>query len=284
MSNRDDDNNSTNDDAPVDFIDELNDLSIGDDYAPAAPPSTPQRVKRRVVINTDANETQEIEAVGKKKSYRPAVLDRQPSNNKSPIDAALKDLKNGAVTTADSTTTGTSADPDYAEKQDLLRQIESFKKQLFVTGSGNRFTVFNSLEQIRAERDLCNNQVNERRGHKTMKGAILLLTPFIEKVIDKAVPKERFDVTSNYTLTQEIEENWEAMFAEPMTQIAILHAKWFAVSPYSEIAHSAFACASSCDAKNQTIRCAEKSPTPSAPNTPETATTTDSADDDDVLQ
>ena len=55
------------DDGPVDFDAELNDISIGEDYAPAVtpPPSNTPRVKRRVIVNEDNNTTHEIPAVGK---------------------------------------------------------------------------------------------------------------------------------------------------------------------------------------------------------------------------
>lgn len=263
------------DDGPVDFDAELNDFSIGDDAPPPVPNSTP-RTKRRVIINEDDNTTHDVPAAGKKKNSLPLAV--RNMNNYKPIEPTSNEPN---LESLPSDTSAPTAGDDESAKQEIVYQIEQLKKQLYVEGSGMRPTRFNTMQQLLDERDLCNNQVNTRRGHGAIKGAVLALTPFIEKIITRVVPQEQFDVSSHYHLKDEVKESW-GMFEEAMTQIAILHAKWFAVSPYAEVAQCMFACADSCDKKNQAIRRAEKSPTASAPNTPAYATTSSQDDDNGV--
>jgi len=266
------------DDGPVDFDAELNDFSIGEDYAPSIPPppSNTPRVKRRVIIDESNNTTQEIPAVGKKKNSLPVAV--RNMNNYKPLEPPLNDVPEPCDAPP------TPPSEDVAEKQIIITQINELKKKLYVEGSGMRPTTFNSMEQLLAERDLCNTQINSRRGNGVMKGAVIALTPFIEKLIAAVAPAEQLDVSSHYHLKDEVKECW-GMFEESMTQIAILHASWFAVSPYADVAQCMGVCIDSCNRKNQAVRNAEKSPTASAPNTPQTATSSvDDDNDEDVLQ
>lgn len=270
------------DDGPVDFDAELNDFSIGEDYAPTVPPppSNTPRVKRRVIINEDNNTTQEIPAVGKKKNTPPAAVRSIGSalglNDVPKYRAVDTDAVPDAPIEGDT--------DDKAAKQIIITQINELKKKLYVEGSGLRPTLFNTMEQLVAERDLCNTQINSRRGNGVMKGAVIALTPFIEKLIAAVAPADQLDVSSHYHLKDEVKECW-GMFEESMTQIAILHASWFAVSPYADVAQCMGVCIDSCNRKNQAVRNAEKSPAASAPNTPQTASNSvDDDNDEDVLQ
>ncbi len=197
----------------------------------------------------------------------------------------LNDLPKYQITDAGATEQPAEGDTDdKAAKQIIITQINELKKKLYVEGSGMRPTVYDLMEDLIAERDLCNTQINSRRGNGVMKGAVIALTPFIEKLIAAVAPVDQLDVSSHYHLKDEVKECW-GMFEESMTQIAILHASWFAVSPYADVAQCMGVCIDSCNRKNQAVRNAEKSPTASAPNTPQTATS--SVDDDngeDVLQ
>ncbi len=268
------------DDGPVDFDEELNDFSIGEDYALSIPPppSNTPRVKRRVIINEDNNTTQEIPAVGKKKNTPPAAVRSIGSA------LGLNDLPKYQTTVSDAPPQGDTE--DKIAKQVIITQIEQLKKKLFVEGSGMRPTVYDLMEDLIAERDLCNTQINSRRGHGVMSSGLVWAAGLLEKFITIVAPKDQVDVSSTYHLQDEVKE-CKAMFEESLTQISILHAGWFAVSPYAEVVQNMGACIASVDRKNQKVREFEKSPTASAPNTP-VSTSSNSQDDDgevvDVLQ
>lgn len=271
------------DDGPVDFDTELNDFSIGEDYAPSIPPppSNTPRVKRRVIVNEDNNTTHEIPAVGKKKKLPPsAVRNMKPTSS----EPSLEDLMKAARPAA---SVGVVVEPpsgeDVAEKQVIITQINELKKKLFVEGSGMRPTTFNTMEQLVAERDLCNTQINSRRGHGVMSSGLVWAAGLLEKFITIVAPKDQVDVSSHYHLQDEVKE-CKAMFEESLTQISILHAGWFAVSPYADVMQNMGACIASVDRKNQKVREFEKSPTSSAPNTPVSASSSQDEEVVDVLQ
>ena len=175
---------------------------------------------------------------------------------------------------------------DVAAKQIIITQINELKKKLFVEGSGMRPTVFNTMEQLTAERDLCNTQINSRRGHGVMSSSLVFAAGWLEKLITAVVPPDQVDVSSNYHLKDEVKE-CKAMFEESLTQISILHVYFDIQWPYAEVVQNMGACIASVDRKNQKVREFEKSPTASAPNTP-VSTSSNSQDDDgevvDVLQ
>lgn len=276
------------DDAPIDFDSVLNDFSIGEDTAPDIPPPPPSntpRARRRVLINEDDNTTHEVPAAGKQKKLQPSAIRKLNAATKTTddIDSMLKSrLGSGAAPLVEPPT-----GEDIAEKQVIITQITELKKKLFVEGSGMRPTTFNTMEQLVAERDLCNTQINSRRGNTAMTAGLVWAAGLVEKVLTAVAPPEQLDVSSHYHLQDEVKE-CKAMFEESLLQISILHAGWFAVSPYADVAQCMGACISSVNAKNQKIREFEKSPTASAPNTPVSATGSNSQDDDnetvDVLQ
>lgn len=269
------------DDGPIDFDSVLNDFSIGEDTAPDIPP--PPRPRRRVIINEDDNTTHDVPAAGKQKKLQPSAVRKLNTAPKTTddIDSMLKSrLGSGAVAAPLESPSG----EDIAEKQVIITQINELKKKLFVEGSGMRPTTFNTMEQLVAERDLCNTQINSRRGNTAMTAGLVWAAGLVEKVLTAVAPPEQLDVSSHYHLQDEVKE-CKAMFEESLLQISILHAGWFAVSPYADVAQCMGACISSVNAKNQKIREFEKSPTASAPNTP---VGSNSQDDDnetvDVLQ
>jgi len=140
-----------------------------------------------------------------------------------------------------------------AEKADLIRIINELKKKLNAVGSGMVPGFGNSVEELKAEVDVLNADLNSKRGDQAVKALILYAMPLIELAISRAVPPGQFDVSSKYHLKSEVEENW-VIFEEAATHIAILHAKWFQVGPYATIAKATAACAASCNAKNQAVR------------------------------
>jgi hypothetical protein len=107
--------------------------------------------------------------------------------------------------------------------------------------------------------------------------------------LTKVASPEQLDVSSTYHLKDEVKE-CKAMFEESLTQISILHAGWFAVSPYADVAQCMGACIESTNRKNQKVREYEQthaqSPTSSAPNTPVSPTSSNDDDNEtvDVLQ
>lgn len=140
-----------------------------------------------------------------------------------------------------------------ADKADLIRIINDLKKKLNAVGSGLVPSFGHSVEELKAEVDLLNADLNSKRGDQAVKALILYAMPLIELAISRAVPQSQFDVSSRYHLKTEVEENW-VIFEEAATHIAILHAKWFQVGPYATIAKATAACAASCNAKNQAVR------------------------------
>jgi len=284
------------DDGPVDFDAALNDFAIGDDYAPPIPdpPTNTPRVKRRVLINEDENTTHDVPAAGKQKKLPPSAIRNlnatPPSKTTDDVDSLLKSKRAASLSIAPQLDTcPPPAGEDDAEKQVIITQITELKKQLNVEGSGMRPTKFNTMEQLVAERDLCNTQVNSRRGHGVMGAGLVWVAGLLEKVLTKVASPDQLDVSSTYHLKDEVKE-CKAMFEESLTQISILHAGWFAVSPYADVAQCMGACIESTNRKNQKVREYEQthaqSPTSSAPNTPVSATSSNDDDNEtvDVLQ
>ncbi len=140
--------------------------------------------------------------------------------------------------------------PPPGEKGRLIAIIQGLKKKLNAVGSGLEPSLQNTVEELQEEVDLLNNDLNAKRGDQAIKSLILYAMPVIETLIDRMVPKEKLDVSSKFTLTEEVKNNW-AMFEDAATQIAINHASWFAVGPYGEIAKATAGCALSADAKNK---------------------------------
>lgn len=136
------------------------------------------------------------------------------------------------------------------EKGRLIRIIQELKKKLGAVGSGLEPTLQNTVEELQEEVDILNNDLNSKRGDQAIKTLILYAMPVLETIIERMVPKDKLDVSSKYHLSDEVKNNW-AMFEDAATQIAIMHASWFAVGPYGEIAKATAACAISADAKNK---------------------------------
>jgi hypothetical protein len=143
--------------------------------------------------------------------------------------------------------------PAPGEKGRLIRIIQELKKKLGAIGSGLEPTLQNTVEELQEEVDILNNDLNSKRGDQAIKTLILYAMPLIETVIERMVDKNKLDVSSKYHLSDEVKNNW-AMFEDAATQIAIMHASWFAVGPYGEIAKATAACAISADAKNRAER------------------------------
>lgn len=163
-------------------------------------------------------------------------------------------------------------------KQAKIVIIERLQKQLGAVGTGLRPTMYDSIEDLDAEIDALNSDLNTKRGDKAVKKLTLMLMPLIELAVDKMVPKEKFDLSTYRHLKEEVEDNWE-MFEEAVQHIAILHSSWFAVTPYHELASSTYACAMSVNAKNQAYR-ARGLPPPAPHNSPESDDETTTGDED----
>lgn len=139
------------------------------------------------------------------------------------------------------------------EKGRLIRIIQQLKKKLGAVGTGLEPTLSNTVEELQEEVDILNNDLNSKRGDQAIKSMIMYAVPVLEMLITNFVPRDKLDVSSKFTLTEEVSNNW-AVLEDAATHIAILHESWFAVGPYGELAKGIAGCALSADAKNKAAR------------------------------
>lgn len=146
-------------------------------------------------------------------------------------------------------TTQMSAE-DKKRKINKIGIIHDLRAKLYAVGSGMKPHVEQTDEMLDAEIDLLNSEINSRRGDAAVKQITLMLMPLLEQLIDRAVPKDKFDVTG---LQEEVNENWEIL-DDACKHISILHRDWFEVSPYAEWCKGVYTCAFSRNMKNQMRR------------------------------
>lgn len=189
------------------------------------------------LFNTDISQPQAAPARTIKRGRgRPKKAEPEPEPEPDPLEPPAEGAQGQVV--------------PPGEKGRLIRIIQELKKKLGAIGSGLEPTLQNTVEELQEEVDILNNDLNSKRGDQAIKTLILYAMPVLETIIERMVPKDKLDVSSKYHLSDEVKNNW-AMFEDAATQIAIMHASWFAVGPYGEIAKATAACAISADAKNK---------------------------------
>lgn len=142
-------------------------------------------------------------------------------------------------------------DPEVKKRKvNKIGIINDLRKKLNAVGSGLKPHIEHEEDKLDAEIDLLNSEINARRGDAAVKQITLMLMPIIEQIVDRTVPKDKFDVTG---LQKEVHDNWEIL-DEACKHISILHRDWFEVSPYAEWAKGVYTCAFSRNMKNQMQR------------------------------
>ena len=142
-------------------------------------------------------------------------------------------------------------DPEARKRKvNKIGIIHELRKKLNAVGSGMQPHIDHNEDDLNAEIELLNSEINARRGDAAVKQITLMLMPLIEQIVDRMVPKDKCDVTG---LQKEVHDNWEIL-DEACKHISILHRDWFEVSPYAEWAKGVYTCAFSRNMKNQMQR------------------------------
>lgn len=144
----------------------------------------------------------------------------------------------------------TGGDDDQKKKINKIGIITELRKKLNAVGTGMNPGIHHTMEQLDAEIDVLNSEINSRRGDAAVKQITLMLMPLIEGLVKASVPPDRFDVTG---LQEEVNDNWEIL-EDACQHIAILHRDWFEISPYAEWCKGVYSCAASRNLKNQQKR------------------------------
>lgn len=152
-----------------------------------------------------------------------------------------------ATATSTVAVTTTSSGPNAVAIAQLKRQIAQMKKRLNAVGTGLDPDAGDySEEQLQAEFELLNAEVNERRGDKAVHALFQWAVPFVQGVLQRT---GKVDVASKYTLVDEVKSSPE-LFEEVLDQIAIRYGGWFAVGPESALLQNLGACVDSVNRKN----------------------------------
>ena len=145
-----------------------------------------------------------------------------------------------------------------AKHAKLVRIAQGLKKKLGAIGSGmseeDMAAPGTTDETLEKEIALLNSDLNSKRADKGIQGVFLIAANIIENVSKSFIPPERLDLSTKYHLTQEVMANWDEMFAETATHLAILHGDWFAVNPYMDSVKALGACVASCHSKNDAYK------------------------------
>lgn len=142
----------------------------------------------------------------------------------------------------------TEGDPDENKKKiNKIGIITDLRKKLNAIGTGMRPSIGHSIEELDAEIDVLNSEINSRRGDAAVKQITLMLMPLLETLVKASVPPDKFDITG---LQEEVNDNWEIL-DDACRHIAILHRDWFEISPYAEWCKGVYTCAFSRNMKNQ---------------------------------
>lgn len=153
-----------------------------------------------------------------------------------------------------------SENKDEAERMKRLAKKRTMATQLLkrLNAIGTGLDVEHCQDEtlLDAEIEAINNDLNQKRGNKAIKGTFLFAVEIFEKIATVMVPAEQLDVGKypfSVHLKQEVENNWE-IFEEAAQHLAILHADWFSVGPWGELAQGFAGCVNSCNNKNQARR------------------------------
>ena len=145
-----------------------------------------------------------------------------------------------------------------AKHAKLVRVAQGLKGKLGAIGSGmteeDMAAATTTDAQLEAEIALLNSDLNSKRADKGIQGIFLFAADLIEGFSSRFVPNERMDLSTHFHLSAEVKNNWDDMFKETATHLAILHGDWFAVNPYLSGAQAMAACMASCNEKNKAFK------------------------------
>lgn len=140
-----------------------------------------------------------------------------------------------------------------AKKRTMAIQL---KKKLNAVGTGLNVETCQDESLLDAEIEALDNDINQKRGNKAIKGTFLFFVEIIEKVASATIPGDQLDIGKypfSVHLKQEVSENWE-LFDEAAQHLAIRYADWFSVGPIGELGQGLAGCVNSCNNKNQARR------------------------------
>lgn len=144
-----------------------------------------------------------------------------------------------------------SSPEEIAKKAEMVSTINLLKTKCNVKGTNmhphEHMPAATLLEEIK----LLNDEINARRGDGILKTSILSILPIIEAYAPKFIPQSEMDLTG---LSDVVKEEWDTLFKDAATQIAVNNRSLLSPGPYMTLALSLKECATITTLRNRGMR------------------------------